>query len=220
MADVRRQQHLVLAGTGDDMLAVGEAAVFKRGIDDGGVVARRQRLQRVVAHAKAPALGVVRRLVGDEVGLIGQRVDVLFQLIQGQHHIDGRRVAQDVQVRGAKIDHALTARVGDVGVGDVPLARDRPVEHGSARRHLGRLDVDVAAEDAERPAHAVAGDAAADRIELGGEVVDPLPHILGVAEGALVPVRRGHVLGGDRVRPQHGSHASACRREYPRQSAS
>jgi hypothetical protein len=84
-----------------------------------------------------------------------------------------------MQVGDGEIDDALAGGVLDVGVRDVPFARDRPVENLRAGRQLRCLNGDVAPDDLQRLPNAIAGDAAADRKELGGERIHALAYSVG-----------------------------------------
>jgi hypothetical protein len=156
------------------VLAVGEVPVGEGGVDAHLVVAVGQAVDQPLAGAEAPALGVVGGAVGDPVGVLRQGEQVPLQL--GQRHGRPHRhaVADHVQVAVAEVDHPPAVRVGDPGVADVPLPRHRPVEHLGAARDLVDLQVELAADDPECPADPVAGDAAADRVQLGDQLVQPL----------------------------------------------
>ena len=99
------------------------------------------------------------------------RVQVRAQLGQAHARPDRAAVAHHVQVVAAEVDDPRAARVGDPGVADVPLLRHDPVEHRGAARHLADLERDEILQAPERRAHALAGDRAADRVELGDAAV-------------------------------------------------
>src|SRR5207248_5411264 len=84
-------------------------------------------------------------------------------------------VADDVQVRLLEVDDAAAVRRSDVRVPDVPFQRDRPVQHLRAGRHLVAVERDVLADDVEGLPRAVAGDAAADRVEPLDQCVQLFP---------------------------------------------
>ena len=163
MADVGGQEHLARRGAGNDELAVGEGAVLELAVDHDPVQAVLQALPLRVREAEAPALLVVGGDVGDRVGLALERVEVLLQLGERQGGVDGDRVADDVQVVLLEVDDPVAVLVEDVGIADVPLGGHGPVEDPGAGGHLVDRQGQVLAEDAERLAHAVAGDAPADR---------------------------------------------------------
>jgi hypothetical protein len=99
-------------------------------------------------------------------------VNVLLQRRKRQRRIDLRAVVQDVQVVAPEIDDPLAGRVLDVGVPDIPLARDRPVEHRRAARYLVHLEINVPGETDPAATHAIARDAPANRIDLCGQRED------------------------------------------------
>ena len=141
-------------------------------VDHDPVGALLQRAPLPMREAEPPPLLVVGRHVGDRVRLVLQRVQVRLQLRQRQRR--RRRASSSPRRAGCsrrKSRSARRSRSSDVGVADVPLRRDDPVEHLRARRDLMDRQRDVLLEDAQRLSHAVAGDAAADREQLGGEVV-------------------------------------------------
>jgi hypothetical protein len=107
--------------------------------------------------------------------MVGEGEQVLLEL--GQRHGGPHRhaVAEQVQVARLEVDDPLAGRVGHPGVADVPLARHRPVQHLGAGGDLVDLQAaELAADDLQGAAHAVAGDAAADRVELGDQLVQLL----------------------------------------------
>ena len=128
-------------------------------------------MQIVVGEAEAPALLVVRRPVGDEVGAVGQREEVGAQLLQCEALPHGCAVAHEVQVRPGEIDDAIAAVVLDEGIADVPLGRDDPVEGRGARRDFVDLEREFGAHAGERLAHSCTRDAPGDREEVDAELV-------------------------------------------------
>ena len=98
-------------------------------------------------------------------------------------------VPEDMQVGVAEIDDALAVRPFDPGVVEVPLFRHRPVERLGSRLHLGDLQGHPLADQLERPAQAVAGDAAADREELADELVHVPADVVRRRQGLEVDAR-------------------------------
>jgi hypothetical protein len=89
-----------------------------------------------------------------------------------------------VEVAGLEVDDPLAGGVGHPGVADVPLPRHRPVQHLGAGGDLGDLQAaDLAVDDLQGAAHPVAGDAAADRVELGDQLVELLAGAHGAKSG-------------------------------------
>jgi hypothetical protein len=87
-----------------------------------------------------------------------------------------------VQVVPLKIDHAAPGLIHHVDIGDVPLRGHFPVEHFGAARDLAHRERNLARHERQGPAHAVAGDAAADRKHLAGEGVAALADRIGRGE--------------------------------------
>ena len=79
-----------------------------------------------------------------------------------------------MEVARPEVDHPAPARVRDIGIGDVPLARDRPVEDARPARNLPDLERHLFSDAEEGLPEAVAGDAPADRVQLLHEAVHRL----------------------------------------------
>src|SRR5262249_36518154 len=73
-----------------------------------------------------------------------------------------RAVAHNVQIAGAKIDDPVACRVFYIGVADIPLLRDGPVECSSPGRDFVNRKVYVFAKATECFAYSVASDAPTD----------------------------------------------------------
>ena len=65
------------------------------------------RSELAVGQAESPVLLVVRRAIGDPVGPVRQRVQVLPQLRELHPAPDRDAVADDVEVRLLEVDHLL-----------------------------------------------------------------------------------------------------------------
>ena len=165
VADVGRHDHIALVRALDRELGVGEMARLERRVDHHLVVARLQRQELAVREAEAPGAAVVRRPIWDDVGLIGQRVEPLAQRLQRERSSHRLAVGDDVEIRLAKVDDTSAVGRRDVGVADVPLVRDDPIEHTRAARNLGPADRDLLGEHVEGRPYAGAGRAAAEREE-------------------------------------------------------
>src|SRR5690606_31251870 len=84
---------------------------------------------------------------------------------------DGDAVADHVEVAAAEVHHPVAVLVLDVRVPDVPLVRDRPIEHPGPARHLVDLERDLLSKAGKGLPYAVSGDAPADRVQfLDGRV--------------------------------------------------
>ena len=159
---------------GQIVLSVGQVAVFQRRVDATSYSASVKRRQLLGADAESPGLFVVRRLVRDPVRMLRQRVQVLSQLRQRDPLANRNAVAHDVQVGLPKVDDPVAVQILDPRIADVPLARHGPIKYLRAGRHLVNGQWQALLDVAERVPHAVSGDAATDRIELGNEAVTDL----------------------------------------------
>src|SRR5262249_46322017 len=74
----------------------------------------------------------------------------------------------------AEIDHALAGGVLDVGVGDVPLERNGPIQNLRPARRFGPHERNAPLYEIETAANAPTGDAPANRKEFAGQGVHPL----------------------------------------------
>ena len=171
MADMGREEHLFVARSGNEHFAVGERAGLERRVDADLVVTVLEPEQVVVGEAEAPALLVVRRAVGDEVGTVGQREEVAAEVRQCEALPHRCAVADEVQVRPGEVDDAIARCVLDEGVADVPLGRDDPVERGSARRDLVDVERELGAHRASVSRDSGTRDAPGDREEVDAELV-------------------------------------------------
>ena len=147
-------------------LRVAEASVLESGIDPHFVGVVGQGATLPIREAEAPCLVVVGGPVGNELGSLGQGVQVGPERREGHGRVHRYAVATDVEGVTPEVHHPLAAGVLHEGVTDVPLVGDDPVEDRRAAGHLDDLEGDVPSEDLEGAADALAGDAAADRIEL------------------------------------------------------
>jgi hypothetical protein len=146
--------------------------ILQRGVYANLVLALGHLLQLAVRQAKAPGFLVVGSAIGDQVRLIGKGVQVGPQL--GQRHLRSHRdaVIHHVQVVAAEINDAFAGRILHIGIADVPFARNRPVEHLGAAGNFAHLDRNFFFEPRQRLPHSVAGDTAADRVQIADERMD------------------------------------------------
>ena len=166
VAAVTGDEDLSLGLAGQVALPVRQAPRLERGVDPHDVLAVLERLELLVCHTEAPRFGVVRRAVGDQIWLIGERVDMLLQFGQRHPCIHGNAVADDVEVAVRHVHDAATGGILDVRVADVPFLRDGPVEDLRAARDLVQLQGDALADPTQGLADPVPGDAPADREQL------------------------------------------------------
>ena len=177
VAHVGGDDHLLVRLPGDKQLAVEKFPRLQRGVDDDVVLALGEAVELSRGEAEAPVAAVVRRPVRNPVGVVGQGVQVRAELVERHPRPRRGAVAHQMQVVIREVHDAATVPIGDPGSADVPLVADRPVEHLRAAGHAHRLEWHGLAQDAQRLAHAVAGQAAAHRVEAlhaashpGGEV--------------------------------------------------
>ena len=175
-----RKQKLVFGFALVQILAVGQKSIFKARVDEHLIGLVSQAFELTVRHAESPVLGIIGCSIGDQIRLIRQRVKMLLELGQRDPLSHGHAVAHDVQVRPSKVDNLFAPLILDVGVANVPLARDGPIEDRGPRRHLVHLKLDMRADLAQCLPHAIAGDAAANRIYLGGKGEDFFAYALHV----------------------------------------
>src|SRR5262249_741706 len=128
-------------------------------------------------HAKSPVLGIIGGAIRNEVGLLRERVDVLTKLRERHVPVHGDTVAHDVQVRPGKVNDFFAAAILDIGVANVPLARDRPIKDLCARRHLMVLELNVRTNFTQGLSYAITGDAAADGKYLASKSEDFLAYV-------------------------------------------
>ena len=158
------------------IFAVAQISVLKARVDDHLIYFVLQLFELAVGHAESPFLSIVRGTIRDEVGLFRQGVKVLPKLCERYVLAHGNTVAHDVEVRPGKVDNFFAAAVLDIGIANVPLARDRPIEDGSSRWYLVHLQCNVRSNFAQCLPHTIPGNAATNREYLGGEGEDFLAY--------------------------------------------
>src|SRR5262249_3186977 len=125
-------------------------------------------------HAKAPALLIIGSAIWDEIGLLGQRMDVGLELAQRQPRPHRDRIVQHMQHVFTKVDHPRARAVLDIGVRDVPLIWNGPVQHRRAGWNLAALQRKHARDMVECFAYPVTSDRPANWKDLAGEAVELL----------------------------------------------
>jgi hypothetical protein len=95
-----------------------------------------------------------------------------------------------VQVVPPEIDDALSIRARNVGVANIPLARDRPIEDLRSRRDLANLERRILSQGAQCLADAGSGDAPAEGIQAAREGMHLLAGRLVHQRGACGRCRR------------------------------
>ena len=97
VADVGRDEHLSLTLTLDLALGEGEVSGLETRVDDDLVLTRLEIEQLSVGEAETPGALVIGGAIGDQVGLVGQRMQVLTQLLERQPRPHGLAVGDDVE---------------------------------------------------------------------------------------------------------------------------
>ena len=159
-------QHFVCGFARKVTFAVTQRPGSEGRVDAHLVLGVGERVQLTLRQAESPGLPVVRRAIRDAIRALGQRVEVLLELRQGHPRPHRHAVADHMEIGFLEVHDAVAGGVLHPRVTDVPFVRDRPVEHRDAGRNLVEREWKTTADPAERFAHAVAGDAAAKRIEL------------------------------------------------------
>ena len=190
VADVGGDEHLLGAVTGQDAFAEGHRPLHEIGIDTDLVGAGLQRLQLPVGQAEAPVTLEVLRAIGNPVRPVGQREEMRAQFVQRQRPPKRGAVVDQMQVVVGNVHHLAAVRPLDPRGPHHPFLRHLPVEDLRAGGDFGDRERNVMSNGGQRVAHALPGDAAQHRVELGAE---------GVHGGALP---RG--LAGKRGRGQQG----------------
>jgi hypothetical protein len=88
----------------------------------------------------------------------------------------GHAVADNVQIRSRKVNDLFASRVLYVSVANIPLPRNCPVENLGSGRHFMYFKTNVGAQLAQCVPDAIAGDASANGIDLGGQRKDFLAY--------------------------------------------
>jgi hypothetical protein len=139
MADVCRKQKLVRGFALMEILAVGQISILKTRVDHHLIALVSQARKLTMGHAECPVLCIVGSSIGDKIRLIGQGMDMLLELAQRNPLSHRHAITHDMQIRAGKIDDFFALFVLDVGMANVPLARDGPIEDGGSRRNLMNL---------------------------------------------------------------------------------
>ncbi len=172
---MREEQHLLPRPARNRQFAVGERTRGKRGLDLNAVAARSQARAFARRHAETPAALVVAGAVGHPVGLSGQNVQALRQLIQRHDRLHRLGVPDQVQVVPLEIHDATPVGVDNRGILNVPLRGYLPVEDPGAAAHFVDLQWHPCPDECECLPDARPGDAPADRIQAFGKTVQRRP---------------------------------------------
>jgi hypothetical protein len=93
--------------------------------------------------------------------MVGKRVQVFLQLIQGHFCANGKTVVDNVEAGALEIDYFLAAGPSDVRIPDVPLLGDVPIENGRPGGNFVQFQWDMPLNQTERLTKAIACDASA-----------------------------------------------------------
>src|SRR5215468_6914862 len=96
------------------------------------------------------------------------------ELVQRHSGVHWYAVVDHVQVGLTEIDEALTARVFDEGIADMPFLRHSPVQHRGTARHLMEGERNPLGNSLQCGAHTAARNATAERKQLSDEAVHGL----------------------------------------------
>ena len=179
VTNVTRHEDLVGSFTREHQLPIGQMPGRERRIDPDFVIPIRKRFQLGVRQTESPRGRVVRRAVGNPVGMVRECKAVVTQLVERHGSVHWGAIVQHVQVRAPEVHDPFAARVLHVGIADVPFLRHGPIQHLRATGHFEHGERDVRLQFAERLADPVAGDAAAVRVEIGDQCVHRGADILG-----------------------------------------
>ncbi len=156
-------------------LPEGEKAVAALRIDHDVIFAVRHCDKGVMRHAEAPPFRVIAGAIRNEVRLVRQRVNMILQRAKRHPRPDRHAEIHHMQVVTGEIDDAIALHVRDIGFADRPFLRRLPVVKLRAAGNLMDRQRQMLRDDGKRFAHALAGKAAAERIEPCGEIVNDHP---------------------------------------------
>src|SRR3954447_22385754 len=115
-----------------DDFPVGQAALAQRRVNKHlvGIIWKCQ--ETVMRHAKAPRFLIIGGSIRDDAWLIRKREYVRTQLPQAIVTAHGYAVVHDMKVAPLEINDSLAAAILYVGVPNVPLFRNDPIEYRCA----------------------------------------------------------------------------------------
>src|ERR1700681_3083398 len=163
------KQHLVPGAARHYALRVAEGSWGERTVDHDFISARPQTGQLAMAQAKAPLTVVVAGPIGDPVLVRRDGVQPGLELLEPKGGTHWLGVIEDMQIVGLEIHYPATVRVCHPGILDIPFERHFPVEYLGAAGHLVPVKFNATIDQPQRLAYAGTGNAAADRIQLGGK---------------------------------------------------
>src|ERR1700730_13675439 len=116
MTDIGREQYLAAAAACYDEVGIGQRARSQGGVDLDVIAAGRERFPLGMRQAEPPAPCVIGGDIGNGVGLVWQRIEMLLQLGELDDLVHRLRIADNVQVVALKIDDAASRGVGNESV--------------------------------------------------------------------------------------------------------
>ena len=169
VADVGREQHLVVALAGQEALRVDERAVLERRVDHDLVLARPAAARRPSAAGRSPSSRSGRRCGRGSRRAASGSVKRCGRSSSSENvPCDRDAVVENVQVRVREVDDAPAVGAGETGARgcSTPAAASSRRPACRSARSCARAGP-CCSITSKRLAHAVAGEAAAEREELG-----------------------------------------------------
>src|SRR5579862_757264 len=105
---------------------------------------------------------------------------MLLQLFQTHRAMHGHTVIHHMQIMILEINDSFATRILNVGVADVPLSRNGPIEDRGARRYFMNRQRNLLLQSTHCLAKPVSSDAAADWVQLFDKAVHRPPNIADV----------------------------------------
>src|SRR5262245_44205904 len=100
-------------------------------------------------QTESPGFRVIGRLVRNPVRMLRNGMKMWLQFRQRHRVVNWDTVVDDMEIRLIEIDNASAVGTLDVGVLDIPLFRNNPIEDSSARWYLLHGDVDFLTQHAQ-----------------------------------------------------------------------
>ena len=97
-------QYFIVARSLDEIFTITQATLRQGGIDANLVLSVAQTEKLIVAQTKAPGFLVIRRAIGNQVWLVGQREEMLLEFAPWQFFSDRHAISDDMQVGLLEID--------------------------------------------------------------------------------------------------------------------
>ena len=163
---VARNQNFVGGFAGQKIFAVRQMPRLKRRINAYLVLVLCQTFEQAVRYAETPILAIVRGAIRNPIRLFENRREMRFEFCERNFSTKRRTVIEDVQIRLFEINNLVTGGIFDVRVADIPFVRHSPIQDLRSGRHLMDFNRNLTLKNFQRFTKAIAGDAAANRIQL------------------------------------------------------